>query len=41
MSRGSTNDWAIFIILESKQIADALGALFDLAWEGADKYKNT
>jgi len=27
------------IIIESKQIADSLGALFDLAWEGADKYK--
>ena len=27
------------IIIESKQIADTLGALFDLAWEGADKYK--
>lgn len=26
------------IIIESKQIADTLGALFDLAWEGADKY---
>ena len=29
----------IGIIIESKQIADTLSALFDLAWEGADKYK--
>ena len=26
------------IIIESKPIADTLAALFDLAWEGADKY---
>jgi len=28
----------IGIIIESKQIADTLGALFDLAWEGASRY---
>lgn len=27
------------IIIESKQIADTLGALFDLAWEGAERYR--
>jgi sugar-specific transcriptional regulator TrmB len=27
------------IIIESKQIADTLSSLFDLAWEGADKFK--
>lgn len=29
----------IGIIIESKQISDTLGALFDLAWEGAAQYK--